>query len=76
MDELSAVWIKTTLGAVYRFPDLLTMNLPDLTTQLDQVETLVLRNVSEATMTIPKRIIAEVGVVGESTPLWRVPSAG
>ena len=73
---LDVVWVETLTGAVYRFPDVPPGHMNKLMDQLrDQVSPVVILNVSEAALTIPRHIIKEVGVVGREQPLWARPTA-
>ena len=74
--ELVVVWIETLTGAIYRMPDVPPGHLSRLREQLRmRTETVVVPNVSEAALSIPLRIIKEVGIVGQQT-IWSKPDQG
>ncbi len=67
------IWIETKTGALYRFPDVPPAHIVRLHEQLGmRTETVVVPNVSEAALSIPLRIVKEVGVVGEAA-FWKAP---
>ena len=78
-DDLERVVVMTTLGAQYVMPDVAPDHLGEFIAHIDWARqnsvgdaNLVLRNLSGAALTIPFRILAEVGVVSGSDDLrWK-----
>jgi hypothetical protein len=64
------VEVTTTLGATYVFPDMpfgqLKFFMESMAATIGASDTLVLTNLSGATMTVPKRIIATLKVDGKT----------
>ena len=62
--ELSDIAIYTTLGARYVMPDMTPMHFRELMMQVDDKPVnLVVRNISEASLIIPFRILREIALV-------------
>jgi hypothetical protein len=60
-DPLIHIVIRTILGAYYTMPDMTQEMVHEMLAHLDQdIENLVVRNLSEATLVIPVRIIESV----------------
>ena len=62
-DPLTHIAIRTTLGAYYTMPDMTQEMVNEMLEHLNRdrdIENLVVRNISEATLVIPTRIIEQV----------------
>jgi hypothetical protein len=59
------MWLETSLGTRYEFPDMLEHHVTEAHRNLDTAElsqSVHIRNVSEALLMLPKRIITRAGV--------------
>ena len=79
--SLSTIALRTILGAYYVIPDLTQEHFQELLQQLDlQSERVIVRNVSEATLMFPLRILESVNLVEDDISfvsmgeLWRNPN--
>lgn len=69
-EALTEVELETTLGAVYRLPDIYESSIVDVLEQLrGHKDWLSISNVSRACLIVPVRIVSIVRVGGEER--WR-----
>lgn len=65
VDPLVTMWFETKMGEKYRMPDMMRQHVTEAHKDLDTAKSdqyVAVRNVSDAVLMLPKRIISRAGV--------------